>query len=207
MDGVLADFEKGIADYGVVSENIDIGGHFKREIDWDKFKGENIADNVYYKLEPFKNMIALARKLKNDGYNVEVITGLPRSKDPLRNERGDIVYRNDKYGKQVPVYKPCEASEAAKRAWLDKNGLADIKMTGCFAYRKAGYMVDNSILIDDKADNCDRWNRAAAKKGLNSTACLHTDWIKTVNNIYSFINERLPEPENLPGNYISELTV
>ena len=202
MDGVLANFKKGLVDYDVVSQDIDIGGHPVDKIDWDKFKGSTIEDNVYFKLEPFEDTLNFVKELRDKGYEVRVLTGLPRDKDPAKDKDGNDMYRTDRYGKQVPVYRPCSASSHAKRAWLDKHGLEDVKMTGCFAYQKPQFMVDNSILIDDKESNCKAWNTAAEKKGFNSVAILHENINLTKEKVYELIepkqiNKQTPSHEEI----------
>lgn len=170
MDGVLADF------YGTVErknllirkpEENDTG--WSAIIDWDKFKGKEPEENMYRFLTPFNDMVSYARELKDNGYDVRVLTGLPRGL-PKTDEQGNIIYRKDG---TTPQYDPCENSKKAKRMWLDEHGLCDIPMIGCFAYEKTKYMTQNCILIDDKESNCEHWANSAKKHNKNGIAILH----------------------------------
>lgn len=183
MDGVLADF------YGTVErknllirkpEENDTG--WSAIIDWDKFKGKEPEENMYHFLTPFNDMVSYARELKDNGYDVRVLTGLPRGL-PKTDEQGNIIYRKDG---TTPQYDPCEKSRIAKKMWLDEHGLGDIPMIGCFAWEKVKYVSENSILIDDKESNCQAWNKRAEKKELNSHAVLHMDAEKTKQELNRF---------------------
>lgn len=170
MDGVLADFYGTVQDKKLlIREPCENDTGWTELIDWDKFKGRDPEENMYRFLKPFDEMVSYARELKNRGYAVRVLTGLPRGL-PEKDENGNVIYRCDGI---TPKYEPCEKSRVAKRMWLDKNGLCDIPMIGCFAYEKTKYMTQNCILIDDKESNCEHWANSAKKHNKNGIAILH----------------------------------
>lgn len=194
MDGVLADFYGTVLDKKLlIREPTDKDTGWTELIDWDKFKGKDPEENMYRFLKPFDEMVSYARELKDKGYDVRVLTGLPRGL-PAKDENGNIIYRRDGV---TPKYDPCEKSRIAKRMWLDEHGLSDIPMSGCFAYEKTKYMTQNCILIDDKEANCEHWANSAKKHDKNGIAILHNinHPAASIDKVNSLLNSYYKEKE------------
>ena len=78
MDGVLANFDKGVKDLCGISPN-DVNDYDKKsdDLQWDSIRK---VSHFYAKLEPVPSVVSLFNKLREKGYSVEILTGIPKKK-------------------------------------------------------------------------------------------------------------------------------
>ncbi len=135
MDGVLADFAKGVKDLCDM-EAPSLGGPDKPEQDDEMWRRIKNVENFYNKLELMPN----ARELFDAVYEVygdrvEILTGIPKEK------RGITTAGQD------------------KKDWIERVFSPKIKVNIVFREEKPKYCTGSGcILIDDMAKNIKEWN-------------------------------------------------
>lgn len=131
MDGVLADFNKGVYDLTDYDGILDKDQQ-KSDGVWDYIKK---VPNFYFKLEPFWDTIELFKDLqKKYGSKCEILTGLPKP------NRGILTAGEDKI------------------LWVKKYMGDDIKVNLVMREEKQNFCKNKScILIDDLPRNVNEW--------------------------------------------------
>lgn len=146
MDGVLADFDRGVLDlcgFNNVKSRFMLSSS-QDDLMWEKIRG---IPHFYDRIEPLNEGVELFRKVyKIYGDKCEILTGIPKPK------RGILTAAEDK-------------AEWAKRILSP-----DIVVHTVFREQKKDYCKGpGSILIDDMESNIDAWT------GYGGTGLLYKD--------------------------------
>ena len=141
MDGVLADFERGVRELaGQRSVSQDIMSSDEEDLMW---KGIAECGRFYYRLKPVNGSVELFRSLHDKyGDRCEILTGIPKPK------------------RHVP------SAGEDKTAWVREYLGEDVKVNICFREDKWKYCLGRGcILIDDYGKNIEEW-RAQGGTGI-----------------------------------------
>lgn len=159
MDGVLADFDRGVEELA----------HFPRhnQADQDDAKVNAMWDAVrnvphfYDRLEQLPGALEMFRRVRAEFRDrVEILTGLPK---PYRN---------------IPD------AEADKRTWVKRLLSEDIIVNACIREDKIKYCKDAScILIDDLESNIEAWRKHGG------TGILHTSSEDTLMRLHELTDK------------------
>ena len=134
MDGVVADFEKGVKDAGV--ELSPMGGSAGPEKANEFWGALGRVPNFYYNLEPIPEGVEMVKKLM-EKYECVFLTGIPRAENEMMTAQLD------------------------KIKWAKKYFGDDAKVYPVKRYTKARFCNGrNSILIDDYMKNIREWEEA-----------------------------------------------
>ena len=150
MDGVLADFDRGIRELCGL-EPMDQGAHDPERED-NMFAMMGRVGHFYAKLAPYEDMLALLRDalsaLGPDG--VAILTGVPKPRRGIPEAADD------------------------KRDWIRRHVAAPIEVHTVYRRDKAGFAGSKShILIDDFAPTIQEWE-AAGGTGIHHTSAAAT---------------------------------
>ena len=138
MDGVLADFERGVRELcnlEPLSQNAKHRDKHKDDIMWEKIKE---VEHFYYLLNPVQN----AKELFDSVYErykerCEILTGIPKPHREINH-----------------------ASEDKKR-WVRENLSEDVAVNIVYREEKQNYVHGKGcVLIDDSVRNIREWNEA-----------------------------------------------
>lgn len=132
MDGVLADFDRGVTELcGIEPMNQSTATDKENDILWAEIRK---IDNFYDKLEPVPGAIQMFNAL-TEKYDVEILTGIPKPK------RGILTSAED------------------KTKWVRRLLSKDIKINIVYREEKKNYVTGpDCILIDDLDKNIREWN-------------------------------------------------
>lgn len=136
MDGVLADFDKGVQELcGIPAPDVNNPDKAARKIMWQKIKE---VPNFYGKLEPMEEGIRLFNELYDIyGNKCEILTGIPKA------DKGIITAEDD------------------KRAWCKRHLPEGVKVNVVYKEDKKNFCTGKDcILIDDLKANIDDWEKA-----------------------------------------------
>lgn len=157
MDGVLADFDRGIRELCGLEFSTVQGKRTEEEdnLMWEEIKK---IDNFYDKLEPLPGSVEMFQKIyAKYGDKCEILTGIPKPR------RGITTAGEDKI------------------AWVRRLLSKDIKVNIVYRAEKKNYCKgENYILIDDLDKNILEW------KECGGTGILHTDAAKTTQMVFCF---------------------
>ena len=134
MDGVLANFDKGVKDLCGISPN-DVNDYDKKsdDLQWDSIRK---VSHFYAKLEPVPSVVSLFNKLREKGYSVEILTGIPKKKRKIENAEKD------------------------KREWVKKYLGSDVVVNVVYREQKKDYCNSRrDVLIDDMNLNITDWRK------------------------------------------------
>lgn len=134
MDGVLADFKKGVDQTG--AEYAPLGTINKAADDamWDAIRA---TPHFYLSLPEIPSGVRLFKSLQAAGENPEILTAIPK-----------------------PVHEIHDA-EPDKIAWVGRHLGKNVKTHICFRAEKQNYCKkSDDILIDDQAKNITEWESA-----------------------------------------------
>ena len=127
MDGVLCDFDGGVNEMC----HVDIRDVTDDEM-WDKIKS---VDHFFYNLRPINSGVNLLKSCIGWGYNVEILTAIPKEKRHVTEAADD------------------------KIKWIHDNISPSIKVNIVTREEKKNFCLNNTdILIDDFKCNIDEWN-------------------------------------------------
>lgn len=140
MDGVLADFERGVRELTGLSSP-EAGKRRTYEEDeamWVKIRG---TDHFYDRLEPVSGALEMFRRLYDKyGDGCEILTGIPKPR------RGILTVAED------------------KKNWAARMLSADLKVNLVYREEKKNYCSGKeSILIDDLPVNIREWEEAGGR--------------------------------------------
>ena len=90
MDGVLADFNKGIVDLcGIAAKDQDLQTEAESEKMWEEIRK---VDHFYDKLEPLPGAVKMFKLLHDKyGSDCEILTGIPKPKRHINNAGKDKI--------------------------------------------------------------------------------------------------------------------
>lgn len=131
MDGVLADFERGINE--ICGMDMPIQGLSTDEEDNRMWEAVKEAEHFYDKLEPMKGAVDMYRKLSSK-YDCEILSAIPKP------------------------HRGIETAGEDKKNWVKRILSSDMKVNIVLKEEKKDY-VDGAetILIDDLGDNIKTW--------------------------------------------------
>ena len=160
MDGVLADFDKGVNDIiGIPYQNQD-----QASMQYHDFLYEHMRKfpDFYYMLEPIQEMVDyLLEMYQIYGDNVEILTGIPTKKRGIDNARDN------------------------KIEWVKKYINDDIKVNICYRKDKVNYVKnEDDILIDDFNVNIKDWIK------YGGTGIIHKTLEETRKELNKILNEK-----------------
>ncbi len=136
MDGVLADFSKGVLDFcGIVPEGTQDENSEKDNLMWEEIKK---IDHFYAKLDLMPGALEMFERIYGEyGDKCEILTGIPK-------ERRGIKY----------------AAED-KKSWVKKFLSDKITVNAVYKADKKNFAKNGgSILIDDLEKNISEWREA-----------------------------------------------
>lgn len=139
MDGVLTDFNKNASEILKASkqerEEAQKSGHWSDQ-DWQTLKTVDHLFRNLPKTNIADDLVDLARKFRDDlGWKISTLTAVPKGND-------------------VPD------SFQDKVEWM-KEHYPDIRVRfGPFSVDKQKHAQPNDILVDDRKDNCEQWEKA-----------------------------------------------
>ena len=139
MDGVLADFNKGVIELAHTTPLSQNDEDENKTIElWNKVKE---VKSFYYKLEPLSNMIEVFNEVKNKYPGcVEILSAIPKPK------RGIVGAKEDKI------------------KWVKKYLGKDIKVNIVYKEEKKNFSLGKEyILIDDLDTNIKSWEQNGGK--------------------------------------------
>ena len=137
MDGVLADFNKGVMDMCQIYAG-DQEGPDRKELDDRMFAAIAATPHFYLKLEPVDGMLDILKELISEyGNKVEILTGIPKP------ERNVVTAAEDKV------------------EWVRKLVSDDIMVNTVLRREKMQFAKGpETILVDDMKKNIDEWKEA-----------------------------------------------
>ena len=137
MDGVLADFNKGVMDMFQIDAG-DQEAPDRGDLDDRMFAAIAGMPHFYLKLEPIDGMLDILKKLISGyGSKVEILTGIPKP------ERNVVTAAEDKV------------------EWVRKLVSEDVVVNTVLRKEKMQYARGpGSILVDDMKKNIDEWKEA-----------------------------------------------
>ena len=134
MDGVLADFNRGVIELCHMKP-VDQGRSTKEETDalWDAVRK---VPHFYYQLKPIPGSVEMVKQLRQTyGDKVEILTGIPKPKRRIEHAAED------------------------KIQWTHDILSSDIKVNIVYREEKPKYCTGKEdILIDDYEKNIREWN-------------------------------------------------
>ena len=133
MDGVLADFNKGIVDLcGIAAKDQDLQTEAESEKMWEEIRK---VDHFYDKLEPLPGAVKMFKLLHDKyGSDCEILTGIPKPKRHINNAGKD------------------------KISWAHRLLSPTVRVNIVFKEEKKRFCEGkDSILIDDLQKNIDEW--------------------------------------------------
>lgn len=146
MDGVLADFERGVRELCHI-EPVDQSKATNAQTDrlWEAVKK---VPHFYLNLEPVKSAVELFNEVHGKfGENCQILTGIPKPRRGIENAGED------------------------KTEWAHKFLSPDVKVNVVFREEKTKFCTGkNCILIDDYGKNIREWENAGGKGILFTTA-------------------------------------
>ncbi|MDD6042618.1 MAG: hypothetical protein PUB87_02550 [Eubacteriaceae bacterium] len=131
MDGVLADFKRGINE--ICGMDMPVQGKSTKEEDDRMWLAVKEAEHFYDKLEPMKGAVDMYRKLSSK-YDCEILSAIPKP------------------------HRGIETAGEDKENWVKRILSSDMKINIVLKEEKKNY-VDGTetILIDDLEDNIKAW--------------------------------------------------
>lgn len=139
MDGVLADFERGVRELCTL-EPVNQSKATNAQTDrlWEAVKK---VPHFYLKLEPMKDAVEFFNEVFNKlGGNCQILTGIPKPRRQIENAGED------------------------KIEWVRKFLPPDVKVNVVFRKEKIKFCTgENCILIDDYDKNIREWEKAGGR--------------------------------------------
>lgn len=135
LDGVLANFDKGVVDI----LNLDYMSQEESNSSYhdELYKRMKKVDHFYYQLEPIEEMVDFFNMIyEKYGEDVEILTGIPRDFRGIKNAKED------------------------KIKWVKKYLNDTVKINVVYRVDKVKFVTHkNDILIDDYIDNIKKWEK------------------------------------------------
>ena len=131
MDGVLADFERGINE--ICGMDMPVQGKSTEEEDDRMWQAVKETEHFYDKLEPMKGAIDMYKKLSSK-YDCEILSAIPKP------------------------HRGIETAGEDKENWVKRILSSDMKVKIVYSQEKKDYAKDkDTILVDDLDKNITEW--------------------------------------------------